>query len=304
MLRTFIVLLFSLHLMMLYTPDVSASSCRRVVPEEVEIQVEADAWRLRIPSGTTGVVEVRYVPEPESVTCSSDAEAVPYRYDNGMLRIQSADCKTGEQPCDLVLKWQESRWTKTIQDFEAEDKTIPPMTGGLLFTGSSTARMWDLKKFFPDRSTLNRGFGGSQYWDLICFADVIIGKHRPDCIIVYSGDNDISAGKSPEWTAVDCITAVERLCRAAPQSRIIVLGTKPSSSRWQLYPAMQAANGLIEQHIKGLEQVYFLDLGPLLLGTDGKPVLDYYLEDALHLSETGYRLWTDALLDFLQNAGK
>jgi lysophospholipase L1-like esterase len=304
MLRNFIVLLLFLHLITLYALEVSAASGGRVVPEEVEIQFEVDAWRLHIPAGTAGVVEVPYVPEPKSVTCSPDAAAVPYTYDTGILRIQSTDFNTDKQPCDVILKWQESRWTKTIQDFEAVDKTIPPMTDGLLFTGSSTARMWDVKKFFPDGNTLNRGFGGSQYWDLICFADAIIGKHRPDYIIVYSGSNDINAGKSPEWVAADCLTAVERLRRAAPQSRIIVLGAGPSSSRWQLYPAMQTANGLIEQHLKGLEQVYFLDLGPLLLGTDGKPVQNYYLEDALHLSEAGYRLWTNALLDFLRNTGK
>lgn len=300
MLHNLVLLLLPLLCLSLYTVDISAASHGRVVPEEVEIAFDADNWKLHIPTGTSCAVEVRYVPEPQSVTCLPGATVLPYRYDKGILRFESAECKADGQACDIVLKWPENRWAKTIQGFEADDKTMSPMADGLLVTGSSTARMWDVKKFFPDSNTLNRGFGGSQYWDLVCYAETILGKHSPETIVVYSGDNDISAGKSPEWAAADCITAVKRFRRIAPQSRIVVLGAKPSDSRWDLYPAMQAANKFVEQQVTGLEQVYFLDLGPLLLGSNGKPEQHYYLGDDLHLSEAGYRIWTDALLDFLQ----
>lgn len=300
MFRIPIASFFLLLFVVFYPLDVFSASYERVIPDDVEIQFAAQAWHLHIPAATSGMIEVRYVPKPAFIICLPGAAIIPYRYDKGVLQFESAECKANVQEYNAVLQWPENRWAKTIQGFEAEDKTIPPMTDGLLITGSSTARMWNVKKFFPDSKALNRGFGGSQYWDLVCYAQNIVGKHRPATIVVYSGDNDISAGKSPEWAAADCITAVERLRMAAPQSRIVVLGTKPSGSRWELYPAMQATNRLIEQEVDKIDHVYFLDLGPLLLGEDGMPDTPCYIEDALHLSEAGYRRWTGALLDFLQ----
>jgi hypothetical protein len=38
----------------------------------------------------------------------------------------------------------------------------PPPKGGIIFTGSSSIRMWtSLKEDFPGLPVLNRGFGGS-----------------------------------------------------------------------------------------------------------------------------------------------
>jgi len=40
-------------------------------------------------------------------------------------------------------------------------------------------------------------------------------------------------------------------------------------------------------------------LGYLLLDTDGKPAADCFLKDALHLNDKGYKLWSDALMEFM-----
>src|SRR4026208_83224 len=48
-----------------------------------------------------------------------------------------------------------------IHAFEAEDMAAPPPKGGIIFTGSSSIRMWtSLKEDFPGLPVLNRGFGG------------------------------------------------------------------------------------------------------------------------------------------------
>lgn len=188
---------------------------------------------------------------------------------------------------------------KDMLRFMEEDAAGSPLSGGVLFTGSSTARMWDVKKCFPDIPVLNRGFGGSAFSDVSLFAGEIIGTHKPDAIVLYSGDNDIAHGKSAEQTAQDCVAAVDSLRAVAPQSRIIVLGTKPSGSRWELYPVMQKSNALIAEQLKSKENVIFLDFAHLLLGTDGLPLPECYLEDRLHLSDEGYHRWSEALRPYL-----
>ncbi len=209
----------------------------------------------------------------------------------------SAETKPSEGETTMLK--QENHYWKDMQRFMAEDSASAPLDGGILFTGSSTTRLWDVKKFFPDLPVLNRGFGGSAFSDVILFADEIVGPHKPDTIVLYSGDNDIAHGNSAEQTASDCMAAVDRLRARAPQSRIIVLGTKPSASRWNLYPVMQASNALIAAQAASRDNVAFLDLAPLLLGPDGQPVPECYVDDRLHLSEEGYRRWSETLRPYL-----
>ena len=63
-----------------------------------------------------------------------------------------------------------SRWEKTIAAFEKQDQEKPPPKNAVLFVGSSSIRLWDLKKSFPELTTINRGFGGSQIADAVHFA--------------------------------------------------------------------------------------------------------------------------------------
>ena len=53
-----------------------------------------------------------------------------------------------------------------IVKYEEMDKENPQPTGQILFTGSSSIRMWKtLDADFSGAEVLNRGFGGSQWSD-------------------------------------------------------------------------------------------------------------------------------------------
>src|SRR5690606_32392256 len=76
-----------------------------------------------------------------------------------------------------------SKWEKEIAAFEAADKKNPPKKGGIVFTGSSSIRLWKtLEKDFPHHNVLNRGFGGSQISDAIQFIDRIVVPYEPRMI--------------------------------------------------------------------------------------------------------------------------
>ena len=42
------------------------------------------------------------------------------------------------------------RWEKSISQFEKQDQDQGIKKGGNLFVGSSSIRMWDLDKYFPE----------------------------------------------------------------------------------------------------------------------------------------------------------
>ncbi|MDB2673949.1 hypothetical protein N9Y81_03250, partial [Akkermansiaceae bacterium] len=115
------------------------------------------------------------------------------------------------------------KWEKDIAKFEAAAKAKPLPKKALLFVGSSSIRMWDLKQSFPDRVTINHGFGGSELEDSLHFADRIIIPHAPKIVFLYAGDNDINKGKTAERVVDDYQKFVKKLHRSLPKTRIVFL---------------------------------------------------------------------------------
>ena len=185
-----------------------------------------------------------------------------------------------------------ARWEKTIAAFEAADAKNPPAKGGVLFVGSSSIRMWKLDKWFPDSAALNRGFGGSQVADSLHFADRIILPYEPSKVVVYAGDNDIAAGKSPETVASDFRQLVAKIHTGLPETDVLYIAIKPSTARWKLFPKMAEANRLIQQQAAANEHLTYIDIVAPMLGDDGQPRPELFLKDGLHMTDAGYEIWT------------
>jgi lysophospholipase L1-like esterase len=185
-----------------------------------------------------------------------------------------------------------AKWESDIKAFEAADKTNPPPGNAILFVGSSSIRMWkSLADDFQGLAVINRGFGGSQMADTLHFADRIVLPYRPKQILVYAGDNDLAAGKSPEQVLADFTAFVELVHRSLPKTPVAYIAIKPSPSRWKLADQMRATNRRIAALARSDKQVDFIDVFTPMLGEDGQPRPDLFLADNLHLNSKGYQLW-------------
>ena len=186
-----------------------------------------------------------------------------------------------------------SRWEKTIAQFEAADKTQMPASGGVLFISSSSIRMWKtLKHDFAGFSVINRGFGGSQIADSTHFAGRIVHPYKPRQIVLYAGDNDVAAGKSPETVLADFQKFVKAVHAKLPKARLSFIAIKPSLARWKLSGKMAKANALVRGVCAKDERLDYIDIWQPMLGDDGKPKPELFLGDGLHLNAKGYALWT------------
>jgi len=192
------------------------------------------------------------------------------------------------------------RWEKAMQAFEQRDAKNPPPKGEIVFIGSSSIVGWNLPKYFPDLKAVNRGFGGSAIADSVEHADRILIPLEPRIVVFYAGDNDVASGKAPEKVCDDFKAFTKKVHDKLPKARIVYISIKPSIARWKLWDKMQAANKLIEACCKADERLAFLDVGPPMLGDDGKPKPDLFGKDGLHLSPAGYELWTKLLLPLLK----
>jgi lysophospholipase L1-like esterase len=187
------------------------------------------------------------------------------------------------------------RWEAEVRGIEKRLAEAPPAKGGVVFAGSSSIRLWDLKKPFPDLSASNVGFGGSQIQDCTHFAPRLVLPHEPKAVVFYAGDNDINAGRSAEQVQDDFAAFCAAVHEKLPKCRILFLAVKPSPSRWKQYDTQARANGLVKAACGKDERLTFVDVATPLLGPDGKPDPELFVKDQLHLSEKGYEKWAAVL---------
>jgi lysophospholipase L1-like esterase len=84
-----------------------------------------------------------------------------------------------------------------------------------------------------------------------------------------------------------------------PATDVLYLPIKPSLARWAKWPKMLETNSRILEFIRRNDQLSYVDTATPMLGADGRPRRELFLDDGLHLNATGYRLWSEILRDQL-----
>ncbi|NIP22485.1 MAG: hypothetical protein GWN67_01115 [Phycisphaerae bacterium] len=196
------------------------------------------------------------------------------------------------------------QWEKTIQSFEEWDCKNSFPSNAVLFVGSSSIRLWHTSKCFPEIKVINRGFGGSQISDVNYFANRIVLPYKPKVIVLYAGDNDIAAGKSPQRVFEDFRAFAGLVHKSRPKTHIIFISIKPSRSRWAFWPRTKEANLKVKEFSEKDIRLTFVDISTVLLGHDGKPDTRLYLKDNLHLNSKGYQAWTKLLKPIIEKVLK
>jgi lysophospholipase L1-like esterase len=189
-------------------------------------------------------------------------------------------------------------WEGQIEAYEAEDAQHFPDKGLILFTGSSSIRLWStLETDMAPLRVLNRGFGGAHMAHVVHFADRIIKPYEARAIVVYAGDNDIGADKTPETVEIDFRALVAKLREDQPSVPIYFLTIKASRLRWAMWPQMDATNRLIGVIAEEDPTIHIIDVSAPMIerGEGGEPPADLFRFDGLHLSAEGYALWTSVV---------
>jgi lysophospholipase L1-like esterase len=204
------------------------------------------------------------------------------------------------EPAKKTPPVKADRWEPAIRAFEAKDRKQAPAKGGIVFVGSSSIVLWDLPKSFPGLDAINRGFGGSQLADSVRYAGRIVIPYQPRTVVLYAGDNDLAAGKTPEQVFDDYRSFVAAIHAALPKTRILYIAIKPSKARWKLVDKIREANRLIADFAAKDPRLVFIDVEQPMLGADGKPRPELFKPDGLHLNAEGYRLWADLVRPHLK----
>ena len=189
-----------------------------------------------------------------------------------------------------------NQWEADIQRFEALDRTNPPPQRPIVFVGSSSIRFWrTITNDLAPYPVLNRGFGGSEVSDSVQFAERIVIKYNPKLVVMYAGGNDIHRGKTPEKVFDDFKAFVQKVTAALPETHVAYISIAPNPARWAEVDRVKATNELISKYAKEHPGVEFIDVFSHMLGADGTPRPEIFVEDRLHLNARGYALWTSII---------
>jgi lysophospholipase L1-like esterase len=195
--------------------------------------------------------------------------------------------------------WAQDRWESQVAALEAAARTPLHQKGEVVFVGSSSIHRWDLTASFPGVRTINQGIDGSELSDAVKYVDRLIVPFEPRIVVVYAGDNDIAGGRTSEEVVVQFERLSARILTRLPQTRIVFIGLKPSILRWSQVDRMRATNDMIRAFCMRDDRIAFVDVDGPMLGWDERPRRDLFVDDGLHLSAEGYRLWTTLVQPFL-----
>lgn len=195
----------------------------------------------------------------------------------------------------------QTRWDKSIAQYEHKDSVSKPEPGGILMLGSSSFTIWqDVGDYFPGKNMVNRGFGGSQMSDVLYFKERLILPYRPKQIVIYEGENDIAAGEKPDSIFAELKQLVNWTRGQLPGIQISIVSMKPSPKRWELKETLLEMNKKLKQFAAENEDIDFINIWEPLIEPDGVPVNENYREDLLHLNANGYKIWKKAMTPYLK----
>ncbi|MEO7337067.1 MAG: SGNH/GDSL hydrolase family protein [Caldimonas sp.] len=194
----------------------------------------------------------------------------------------------------------DARWRESLEAFAASDREHAPSTGGIVFVGSSSIRLWnDLEREFGTTGIVKRGFGGSRLSDCARYVGQLVLPYKPRYVVVYAGDNDLAEGASPMEVLAAYDEFVHSVHEALPETRIAYVSIKPSPSREALMSKAVQANELIEKYSKSDSHLDYIDIYSKMIDAKGRPRADLFLGDSLHLNAAGYAIWKAAIADRL-----
>jgi len=189
-------------------------------------------------------------------------------------------------------------WETDISNFEKLDNSESYADNAVLFSGSSSIRLWKtLATDMAPFSVIQRGFGGSKLSDFTVYGDRIFSPHKCSALVMFVA-NDITGGnndKSPEEVKKLFLYVLKTFRKTHPDTPFFWIGITPTSSRWKAWPEIEKANNLIREVCEKQRNTYYIKTDHAFLTEAGTPDDGLFIADKLHLNAKGYQIWTEII---------
>ncbi len=208
----------------------------------------------------------------------------------------------------LKVEWWKERWEQKNEELEKIDPSSAPR---IVFLGDSITQSWEQggkaawEKHFAPLGALNWGYAGDETHHLIWrLQNGNIQRVAPEVAVILIGTNNTGRGQlPPSETYAGIKRVIEDLAWKWPETKIILTSIFPRGQFQQdpLRLINKEINGLVQGLDDG-ERVHVMNINQEFLGKNGEISKDLF-PDYLHLSETAYEIWAEALSSKLSSLG-
>jgi len=216
-----------------------------------------------------------------------------------------------DKPNDAIIPApREGNWMKRHESF---NERVKQGNVDLIFIGDSITQGWEgngktvWAEYYAKRNAVNLGIGGDRTQHVLWRLDHgNIDGINPKLAVLMIGTNN-SGSNTSEQIAEGVKLIVEKLRSKLPSTKVLVLGIFPRADNFDAQKnktekgtkddAKRKLNERANEIIKNLadnKTVFYLDIGPKFLAADGTLSRDI-MPDLLHLNETSYRIWAEAI---------
>jgi len=184
-----------------------------------------------------------------------------------------------------------AKWEALVQKKLSQP---PPREGSVICVGSSHMAKWStLEEDLAPLRTYNMGIGGSRMRHAAeLFIPRLVLPFKPRAVLLYEGSNDLAAGIQPAEILKSFQSLYQQLHETLPQTRLYVLGVVPSpGKRFEKWEAILELNHLLEAECAQNPWMRFLDTTSGLLDKEGKPRMECFIPNDIHMTAAGYEVW-------------
>lgn len=191
-------------------------------------------------------------------------------------------------------------WEKEVSKLIKEDPG--PNPNAILFTGSSSIRLWNsIKEDMAPYQVIKKGYGGAHYSDFIHFTKDLIYPSQAKAICIFIA-NDITGDKqdiTPKETLNLAKYTLNQIRQKYPDTPVFLIGITPNNSRWQVWDKQKEINALFSNFAAKTDKLFYIDTEKAFLNKKGIPNDGLFMADRLHLNREGYAIWASIIKDNL-----
>jgi lysophospholipase L1-like esterase len=196
------------------------------------------------------------------------------------------------------LEWEEFirnyRQAK-IDSYILDNEKYADYEVDVAFLGDSLTDGYDLQKYYPQYTVVNRGIGGDTTFDLEGRLQVSAYDLKPKVVVMLIGANNF------QTMFENYERIVSGLKDNLPDTEIVLLSLTSMSKEWGKNNNIACFNNVKIRKVAEKYGCTYVDLFYPLLNTETNGIYDEYTTDGGHLTPKGYEVMTAIITPVLES---